>query len=195
MVAAVDVVIEPAPPRYVREPVRPTPEEWLIARLTEALSRFGVGTRVGLVTREACEQYRIRIDDGLRDLLLRKGGIGVLIGCAPGARAGVAQTLELMGFSWTADCDIGVQGHLCSKLRPAPAVPVDAADGGRARASAEVADVTGLKRCRGPCGQWRADDQFGWWNKALGRKSPYCRSCCSARSSAAHAARKAKPVS
>jgi hypothetical protein len=131
----------------------------------------------------------MRVDPALRELLAAKGGIGVIAGTPEdvraGARAGIRQTLELMGFTWTADCDTGVTGHLCGKLKPAPAVPVSAADGGRALASAAVTEVRWCK----PCGQFKPDAEFGWWNRALGRRSPYCKGCNREQSRRDHAAK------
>lgn len=111
--------------------------EWLLGELIRALARFpGVGTHVGLLSPEVFSQHR--------------GGIGVLVCCDRDTAPGVAELLEAMGFRSIAETDLGIEAHLCGKLRPAPewtppvmAVPVVL------RLPAAVVLLDG-RRCRGP---------------------------------------------
>jgi hypothetical protein len=149
-----------------------TVEEWLLGKLIEALARFpGIGTHVGLLNPQVFSQHQ--------------GGIGILVVCDPGFRADVAELLEAMNCAWTAEHDLGVEAHLCGKLRPAPPVNVSAAATGHAACLA--AAVLAGKRCAGPCGLVLPPESFGRWGKD--RRSPYCPQCNRKRARRDHAAR------
>jgi len=159
-----------------------TPAERMLATLTAALEQHVLGPQVGLLDPGTFPRHR--------------GGVGVLVGFPAGEREKLRETakwlLKVMGCDWVQDHAIGVEAHLRGELRPAPELPdvhVRSADSCRA---AELATVTAVKRCSGPCGQVKPLTEFSWWRKALGRRGPYCGDCDRARQRSRYAARAAQ---
>ena len=78
-----------------------------------------------------------------------------------------------------------VFGRLAGKLLPDP--PIRGADSGHAAESASVVPSKACATCKAvlPAGD------FSWWNKPLGKRSPYCPACNVARIRASRAAARA----
>lgn len=148
-----------------------TPEEFLLGTLTAALEQHGLGANVGLLLPDVFTRHR--------------GGIGILVGFPDSERAAGCSAAEWllkeMGCEWVRDHSIGVEAHLCGKLRPVPELPprkVTSADTCQAAETA-VAPEPG-KRCTG-CGQVKPVTAFDWRNRAKGWRMPMCPPCDHAR--------------
>lgn len=143
--------------------------ERMLAALASALELHGLGPQVGLLDPAMFPQH--------------KGGTGILVCCDHAARGTAAWLLEQMGCA-VRDHELGVEAHLRGELLPAPPLPPVHVRSADSCSVAELAAVTAVKRCNGPCGQVLPLDSFSLNGRSpLGkqRRMHFCRPCDAAR--------------
>jgi hypothetical protein len=90
-------------------------------------------------------------------------------------RLAVASLLERMGME-VSGVNGTVYGHLAGRLLPAPPLLPALVSSSDCCRAAELAAVLMLKRCA-DCREWFPAESYVWWDRKIGKRSPYCPGC------------------